>query len=95
MCGIAGFLTSTEIFSKQDLEHMTNTMTHRGPNAAEYFFNKTIGLGHRRLSILDLSDNANQPFFSQDKNYIIVYNGEVYNFKELMIKYGLSPKNDF
>jgi asparagine synthase (glutamine-hydrolysing) len=65
---------------------MTDVQTHRGPDAAGYFFNDFCGLGHRRLSILDLSEAANQPFYSSDGNTVVVYNGEVYNFKEIAAK---------
>jgi asparagine synthase (glutamine-hydrolysing) len=65
---------------------MTDAQKHRGPDAAGYFEHAACGLGHRRLSILDLSDAANQPFYSQDGRYVIVYNGEVYNFKEIEIE---------
>ena len=65
---------------------MTNSLTHRGPDFGGYFFNKTkgVGLGHRRLSIIDISENANQPMTSHCGRYEMVYNGEVYNFKEIM-----------
>ncbi len=66
---------------------MTRTLAHRGPDAEGYFFQNqganNIGLGHRRLSILDLTDSANQPMHSCDNRYQLVYNGEIYNFKEV------------
>lgn len=62
---------------------MTDAIAHRGPDANGYFMNECVGLGHRRLSILDLSSSANQPMFSTCGRYVIVYNGEVYNFKEI------------
>lgn len=83
MCGIAGFLSFNKNFSKPDLENITNALTHRGPDAAGYYFNEIIGLGHRRLSILDLSDIANQPMFSHCGRYVIVFNGEIYNYREI------------
>ncbi|MFZ1378101.1 MAG: asparagine synthase (glutamine-hydrolyzing) [Saprospiraceae bacterium] len=84
MCGLAGFYILGNIkLSKIDLVNATNTLSHRGPDDAGYYFNDKIGLGHRRLSIIDLSAAGHQPMFSQDKNYTIVFNGEIYNFKEI------------
>jgi asparagine synthase (glutamine-hydrolysing) len=89
MCGITGFLSKNH--AQKDLENMTSSLSHRGPDAAGYFYeaNNCIGLGHRRLSILDLSTSANQPFYSTDKRYIMVYNGEVYNFNILAKKFSI------
>lgn len=86
MCGITGFVNIS--FTKTHIEQMTSCLSHRGPNAEGYFIDEVngVGLGHRRLSILDLSDTANQPFYSDDKRYIIVFNGEVYNFQEIKQK---------
>jgi asparagine synthase (glutamine-hydrolysing) len=83
MCGIVGFLSQENVFSKRELVSITNAVSHRGPDADGYYFEPGIGLGHRRLSILDLSEAANQPFYSSDKRYVMVYNGEVYNFQEI------------
>jgi asparagine synthase (glutamine-hydrolysing) len=83
MCGIAGFWSKEDSFSKEDLISMTRTLNHRGPDAEGYYFDKSIALGHKRLSILDLSSAADQPFYSRCGNFIIVFNGEVYNYKEL------------
>lgn len=83
MCGIAGFVDFTQNSSQSDLEIITDCIAHRGPNAAGYFYNGTIGLGHRRLSILDLSAAANQPMYAADDRYVIIFNGEVYNFQEI------------
>ena len=69
---------------------MTDSISHRGPDGEGYFSNNNIGFGHRRLAIIDLSDNANQPFISSDGLFTLIYNGEVYNFKE--IKKELSAK---
>ncbi len=88
MCGIVGFLSKK--FSKVDLVNMTNSLKHRGPDAEGHYvnLNKGIGLGHRRLSILDLSNAANQPMKSKCGRYMMVYNGEVYNYKEIAKKLG-------
>ncbi|MBC7888524.1 MAG: asparagine synthase (glutamine-hydrolyzing) [Ferruginibacter sp.] len=85
MCGIAGYISLNNIINEQQLKQAAFLMKHRGPDADGYYFSddKTVGLAHRRLSILDLSASANQPMFSADGRYCIVFNGEVYNFKEL------------
>jgi len=68
---------------------MTDRVAHRGPDAKGYYTDpdQGLGLGHRRLSILDLSVAGNQPFYSKDKRYIMVFNGEVFNFREVAEKY--------
>jgi asparagine synthase (glutamine-hydrolysing) len=79
MCGINGFN-----FNDQELiEKMNRATKHRGPDADGFYVDENISLGHNRLSIIDLSAAANQPMISNDGNYIIVYNGELYNFKEI------------
>lgn len=86
MCGIAGFFSKN--YSEASLQKMTDALAHRGPDASNYFVDteKGIGLGHRRLSIIDLSDAANQPFYSHCGRYVMVFNGEIYNYKELAPK---------
>jgi asparagine synthase (glutamine-hydrolysing) len=85
MCGIAGYISLPDKITEQQLRQASLLMRHRGPDADGFYFNddKTVGLAQRRLSILDLSTSANQPMFSADGRYCIVYNGEVYNFQEL------------
>ncbi len=90
MCGIAGFYCSNDSFNSEDLATMTNTMTHRGPDAAGFHSEDGCHLGHRRLSILDVSENSNQPFYSKDGRYVMVFNGEIYNYLELKKKYEIS-----
>ena len=92
MCGICGFCSTSDFFSNDDLVRMTDTMSHRGPDASGYFYEGFIGLGHRRLSIIDLSTAANQPMHSHDGKFVIVFNGEIYNFQEIK-KELLSEKN--
>ena len=65
------------------LRRMGETMIHRGPDARGEYLDQWVGLAHRRLSIIDLSDLGNQPMFSADGRYIIVFNGEIYNFQDL------------
>ena len=85
MCGIAGYISFNNTITEQQLKDAARLMEHRGPDANGFYFsaNKTVGLAHRRLSILDLSVAANQPMFSADGRYCIVFNGEIYNFKDL------------
>ncbi len=85
MCGITGFIDFTRNSNLQNLKDMTETLFHRGPDGGDYqLFEKdfaSIGLGHRRLSIIDLQITAGQPMTFQD--WVIVFNGEIYNFKEI------------
>ncbi|MGN6164542.1 MAG: asparagine synthase (glutamine-hydrolyzing) [Flavisolibacter sp.] len=85
MCGISGFFSAKNKLGKEDLLQMTSCLKHRGPDAGGLFISEDehTGLGHRRLSILDLSDAANQPMYSSCGRYVIVFNGEVYNFREI------------
>ncbi len=85
MCGITGFYTKNnpDFVSKEELDKMTSCLVHRGPDAVGSYYSGLIGLGHQRLSILDLSNDANQPMESHSMRYVCVYNGEVYNFMEV------------
>lgn len=86
MCGIHGIIAinGTSV-SESDMNRMNQALWHRGPDSGsiEYFENRAVGLGHRRLAILDLSEAANQPFSNNELGLHIVYNGEVYNYLEL------------
>jgi asparagine synthase (glutamine-hydrolysing) len=85
MCGITGFVDYTKKSSRDLLISMTDSILHRGPDSSNYFFKVentfSIGFGHRRLSIIDLTTFADQPMYFRDLT--IVYNGEIYNYKEL------------
>ena len=86
MCGIGCFIAkrnNIEYDIEDTLKIINTTQIHRGPDSQGYYTDRLIGLCHTRLSIIDLSEKARQPFFSDDKNYVIVYNGEVYNFKDI------------
>src|SRR6185295_8560325 len=83
MCGIAGYYSRQQNFNSNDLKSMTDCIAHRGPDAEGFFSDAVVGLGHRRLSIIDLSPAANQPMFSNDGRYCIIFNGEVFNYREL------------
>ena len=81
MCGITGIISKKQI-DKNIIEPMTDTITHRGPDGFGYYYGKNYAFGHRRLSIVDLSDAGHQPMHYQER-YTITYNGEVYNHTEL------------
>ncbi len=84
MCGIAGILAFTDTNSLQEqIRSMTDAIDHRGPDAAGHFVEGPIALGHRRLSIIDLSPLGNQPYSSANNRYQLVFNGELYNFQEV------------
>ena len=87
MCGITGVVGKNH---ELRINKHTNILQHRGPDDVGIFSDTHISLGHRRLSILDLSENGHQPMFSADKRYVIVFNGEIYNHKELRAKLALS-----
>ena len=87
MCGIVGiFNLNGEPVSPALLRTMTDAIKHRGPDSEGFYVDSFIGLGHRRLSILDLSRSGHQPMSTEDGNYVITYNGEIYNFQELRIE---------
>lgn len=92
MCGIAGFYTKNKSFSEDELGLMLQKIAHRGPDAEGSYFNKVVALGHKRLSIIDLSENANQPMFSHSGDTVIIFNGEIYNFQEISLELGIKPK---
>ena len=85
MCGISSYISNKNKLSKQDFIKATCAMNHRGPDAEGYYENEdhTLQLGHKRLAIIDLSPASNQPFFSNCGRYVMVYNGELYNFHEI------------
>ena len=86
MCGIGCLIWKNNFHEneiKDSLKIINDTQVHRGPDYSDYFIDRLVGLCHTRLSIIDLSEKAMQPFISDDKNYVLVYNGEVYNFKEI------------
>ena len=87
MCGICGMLSfdgapaSTTVLKK-----MTDAIAHRGPDGEGQYVDGALGLGHRRLAIIDLSPAGHQPMGSADGRYVLSYNGEIYNFQELRIE---------
>ncbi len=85
MCGIAGLICSGKPLNKHVLLAFIEKLRHRGPDDSGYFVNETgvVGFAHTRLSILDLSTSGHQPMALPDGRYTIVFNGEIYNFREL------------
>ena len=82
MCGINGIVS--KIKNKENLIHIMNDkIKHRGPNAEGIYVDKYVALGQRRLSIIDLSDNGNQPIYNEDKTILVVFNGEIYNYQDI------------
>ncbi|MFQ5456018.1 MAG: asparagine synthase (glutamine-hydrolyzing) [Nitrospirota bacterium] len=84
MCGICGifYFNKNQVVDKALLVGMRDQLTHRGPDDAGIYLNQNIGLGHRRLSIIDL-DGGHQPIHNEDKSIWVILNGEIYNFKDL------------
>lgn len=95
MCGIAGVISKDP---KNSIYTLIDAVTHRGPDDAGVFINEKIGLGHKRLSIQDLSVNGHQPMVSFDKRYVLIFNGEIYNHwdirKEIENKYPFQSTSD-
>jgi asparagine synthase (glutamine-hydrolysing) len=85
MCGIVGIfdIGGTREVSRSLLERMNQAQFHRGPDEGGVHFEPGLGFGHRRLSIIDLS-SGQQPLFNEDRSVVVVFNGEIYNFQELM-----------
>jgi asparagine synthase (glutamine-hydrolysing) len=87
MCGIAGILSlNRHPIDAAAIRKMTKAMSHRGPDAEGFYEDADLALGHLRLSIIDLSDAANQPFTDSSGRYILVFNGEMYNYREVKAK---------
>ncbi len=91
MCGINGILYFKDFkkdeslsFFENNISRMNEEIAHRGPDGSGMFISYPVCLGHRRLSIIDLSEEAGQPMFNEDKSVVIVFNGEIYNYTELI-----------
>ena len=85
MCGIVGIFNSNsrETACGQTLDRMNQSQVHRGPDEGGLFVAAGIGLGHRRLSIIDLS-TGQQPLYNEDRSVVVVFNGEIYNYRQLI-----------
>lgn len=88
MCGIAGILnTQTGFVESSSIQALADALKHRGPDGEGIFLKDGLALAHRRLSIIDLSSAASQPFISSDGRYVLVFNGEIYNYLSLRREY--------
>ena len=85
MCGITGFTNKVDN-ADGIISEMMNKIRHRGPDAEGKFVDGDIALGHRRLSIIDVSSSGDQPIFNEDRSLVIVFNGEIYNYREIREK---------
>ena len=100
MCGIVGVIhLGDEPVPETLILRMTDALAHRGPDGEGHYVAGPIGLGHRRLAIIDLSSAGRQPMATKDERYVLTYNGEVYNFAELRAElealgYGFSSRSD-
>ena len=84
MCGIAGQVNfEGSAVCPKVLKKMTDRITYRGPDGEGHWLSDEVGLGHRRLSVIDPSSAGHQPMVSQEGQYVLSYNGEIYNFREL------------
>ena len=84
MCGVAGYLNIDGRAADRDLlKRMTDSIAHRGPDGEGHWIEENVGLGHRRLSIIDLSPAGHQPMISIEHRFVLTYNGEIYNYREL------------
>lgn len=96
MCGIAGFIkfkNNSDGLNETSLKIMVSQLSHRGPDFKDYWIRRNIFFGHTRLSIIDISKNGNQPMLSHSGRFVLVFNGEIYNFKNLKKEIENQKKN--
>lgn len=87
MCGIVGLINlNGDSISPVLLQRMTDAIAHRGPDGEGHWIEQNVGIGHRRLAVIDLSSAGHQPMLSSDGRWILTYNGEIYNFRELRVE---------
>lgn len=91
MCGIAGIIAANATNYENEIRKMTDAIAHRGPDSSHHEFYENAALGHRRLSIIDLSENGKQPMFSNTKKECIVLNGEIYGYQSIKNQYSEYP----
>ena len=85
MCGITGIFAFNLVgkFNKIHITAATMSLEKRGPDFQDIYIDEWVGLGHRRLSVIDTSEKANQPMWDSSGRYCIVFNGEIFNYREL------------
>jgi len=83
MCGITGHFSKNKAINKNECLLMSDAIKHRGPESFGNYFEENIYLGHRRLSLIDLSETGHQPMWDAERNVVIVFNGEIYNYQEI------------
>lgn len=89
MCGISGYFNINGFVPQEELQSASAALIHRGPDNGGFFIDERVGLAHRRLSIIDTSEAGNQPMISRNENLVIVFNGEMYNYKEVAEDFNL------
>ena len=82
MCGIVGFSCHNDN-AEAILSEMMERIRHRGPDSGGMYLNGEIALGHRRLSIIDITEQGDQPIFNEDRSIVLVFNGEIYNYQDI------------
>ena len=97
MCGFTGILNlKGDLISPRFLKKMTHELSHRGPDGEGYWIDGQMGMGHRRLAVIDLSEAGKQPMYTSDSRFVLAYNGEIYNYLEYKKKlegYGIEFKS--
>lgn len=83
VCGVVDYSNSSVRDNRASVERMVTALHHRGPDFHDMWIQEPALLGHSRLAVIDLSSGANQPMQSEDGRYVLVFNGEIYNFKDL------------
>jgi asparagine synthase (glutamine-hydrolysing) len=87
MCGLVGFINlNGDPVEQKLLKKMTDSLAHRGPDGEGFLIEQNIALGHRRLSIIDLTSSGDQPMFTPEGRFALIYNGEIYNYRELRVE---------
>ena len=82
ICGFAGVIEDPSAVRQEVVQRMADRITHRGPDSSGFYVDEAIAMGFRRLSIIDLEE-GDQPIYNEDKNLVLTFNGEIYNYREL------------
>ena len=93
MCGIAGIFQKN-VNNYSHVANAINVINHRGPDSKGIWRDEFVSLGSVRLKVVDLNENSNQPLISKNKRYVLVYNGEVYNYLKLKKKFNIKTKTN-